>query len=50
MDTNTYNYITIDTYTDICPILVGRVLPLTHLGLAAICCLKKKAHVELQRV
>jgi len=32
MDTNTYNCINIDTYTDIYPILVvGRVLALTHL-------------------
>jgi len=31
-DTNTYNFITINTYTDIYPILVaGRVLTLTHL-------------------
>jgi len=33
MDTNTYNCIIIDTYTDIYPILVaGRVLTLTHLA------------------
>jgi len=33
MDTNTYNCIKIDTYTDIYPILVaGRVLALTHLA------------------
>jgi len=33
MDTNTYNCINIDTYTDIYPILVaGRVLALTHLA------------------
>jgi len=32
MDTNTFNCINIDTYTDIYPILVaGRVLALTHL-------------------
>jgi len=32
MDTNTYNCIIIDTYTDIYPILVaGRALTLTHL-------------------
>jgi len=33
MDTNTYNCINIDTYTNIYPILVaGRVLALTHLA------------------
>jgi len=33
MDTDTYNCINIDTYTDIDPILVaGRVLTLTHLA------------------
>jgi len=33
MDTNTYNCIIIDTYTDIYPILVaGCVLTLTHLA------------------
>jgi len=33
MDTNTYNCIIIDIYTDIYPILVaGRVLTLTHLS------------------
>jgi len=33
MDTNTYNCIIIDTYTDIYPILVaGRVVTLTHLA------------------
>ena len=33
MDTNTYNCIIIDTYTDIYPILIaGRVLTLTHLA------------------
>jgi len=33
MDTVTYNYIIIDTYTDIYPILVaGRILTLTHLA------------------
>jgi len=33
MDTNTYDCIIINTYTDICPILVvGRVLMLTHLA------------------
>ena len=33
MDTNTYNCIIIDTYTDIYPILVAsRVLTLTHLA------------------
>jgi len=33
MDTNNYNCIIIDTYTDIFPILVaGRVLTLTHLA------------------
>jgi len=33
MDTNTYNFINIDTYTDVYPILVaGRLLTLTHLA------------------
>jgi len=33
MDTNTYNCIIIDTYTDIYPILVaGSVLTLTHMA------------------
>jgi len=33
MDTNTYNYIIIDIYTDIYPVLVaGRCIMLTHLA------------------
>jgi len=33
MDTNTYNFIIIDTYTDIYPIFIARrVLTLTHLA------------------